>query len=46
MTNFLNANKIEYALSLRQTYFYTVSEIREIVNIENESYFHKLLKKH
>ena len=46
MTNFFNTNKIEYALTLKQTGFYTVSEIREIVHIENESYFYKLLKKH
>ena len=46
MTAFFNTNKIEYALTLKQTGFYTVSQIREIVNIENESYFYKLLKKH
>lgn len=46
MTAFFNANKIEYALTLKQTGFYTISQIREIINIENESYFYKLLKKH
>ncbi len=45
MTSFFNTSKIEYALMLKQTGFYTISEIREIVHVENESYFYKLLKK-
>lgn len=46
MTSFFNKNKIEYAIILKQTGYYTMSEIRNIVNIENESYFYKLLKKY
>ena len=46
MTSFFNTNKIEYAITLKQTGFYTASNIREIVNLTNESYFYKLLKKH
>lgn len=46
MTSFFNANKIEYAMTLKQTDFYSIGEIREIVHIDNESYFYKLLKKH
>ena len=45
MTSFFNKNKIEYAIILKQTGFYTMAEIRKIINIENESYFYKLLKK-
>ena len=33
MTSFFNTSKIEYALMLKQTGFYTISEIREIVHI-------------
>lgn len=45
MTSFFNTNKIEYAITLKKTGFYTNSDIREIINISNESYFYKLLKK-
>lgn len=45
MTTFFNTNKIEYAITLKQTGFYSNNDIREIVNIPNESYFYKLLKK-
>lgn len=45
MTSFFNKNKIEYAMILKQTGYYTMTEIRSIVNIESESYFYKLLRK-
>lgn len=45
MTSFFNLNKIEYAKTLKQSGFYSISEIREIINIDNESYFYKLVKK-
>lgn len=46
MSTFFNTSKIEYAIALKQTGFYTTEEIRNIINIDNESYYYKLLKKH